>query len=60
MTDWEVTEAMIRYGGNFVQNLARLIRAADADNKRRLVEAFPEYLAEYRELARRMPPEGPR
>jgi hypothetical protein len=52
MTEYDVTEAMLRYGGSFVQQLARLIRMADADNKRRLVEAFPEYLEQYRELAR--------
>lgn len=52
ITEYDVTEAMITYGGNFVQQLGRLIRAADSDNKRRLVEAFPEYLEQYRELAR--------
>jgi len=53
MTEYDVTEAMLKYGGSFVQQLARLIRLADADNKRRLVDAFPEYLAEYRVLAAR-------
>lgn len=45
MGEWDVTEAMIVYGGNFVRQLGMLIRAADGDNKRRLVDAFPEYLA---------------
>ena len=52
-TEYDVTEAMVKYGGGFVRQLAILIRLADADNKRRLVEAFPEYLEQYRELARR-------
>ena len=49
--EWEVTEAMIVYGGSFVQTLGRLIRLADIDNKRRLRDAFPEYLQEYAEIA---------
>lgn len=49
---WHVTEAMIRYGGGFVAGLGRLFRQADADNKERLLRAFPEYFAEYTVLAR--------
>jgi hypothetical protein len=52
VTEYEIVEAMVRFGGSFVQQLGRLIRLADADNKRRLVEAFPEYIEEYREIAR--------
>ncbi len=55
MTDWEVTEAMIVYGGGFVQGLGRLFRAADKDNKARLKAAFPEYIQQYAELARMLP-----
>ena len=54
-TEWEITEAMIVYGGSFVQTLGRLIRQADVDNKRRLVAAFPEYIEQYKELARMLP-----
>lgn len=50
--EWHVTEAMIRWGGGFVQGLGRLFRQADADNKDRLLRAFPEYFAEYTVLAR--------
>lgn len=49
---WHVTEAMIRYGGSFVQGLGRLFRQADHDNKERLLRAFPEYFATYTVLAR--------
>jgi len=50
-SEWEITEAMIAFGGSFVMQLGRLIRLADADNKRRLVAAFPEYIQQYDELA---------
>ena len=49
---WHVTEAMICYGGGFVQGLGRLFRQADANNQERLLRAFPEYFAEYTVLAR--------
>jgi hypothetical protein len=49
--DYEVTEAMIVYGGGFVSGLGRLYRQADRDNKQRLATAFPEYFAQYREIA---------
>lgn len=51
LTEYDVTEAMLLYGGSFVQALAKLIRQADEGNKQRLVAAFPEYLAKYREVA---------
>jgi hypothetical protein len=47
----DITETMIVYGGGFVSQLGRLIRLADDDNTRRLVEAFPEYIQQYDELA---------
>ena len=47
---WEITEAMIRFGGGFVFALGRLYRTADADNQARLRRAFPEYWAEYATL----------
>ena len=52
-TDHEVTEAMIRYGGSFVQGLGRLWRLADAQNQAKLREAFAVYFTEYQELALR-------
>jgi 2-oxo-4-hydroxy-4-carboxy--5-ureidoimidazoline (OHCU) decarboxylase len=48
---FEVSDAMIRYGGSFVQALGDLLRRADPENQRRLVAAFPDYLEKYRELA---------
>ena len=44
---FKLTEAMIKYGGNFMQNLAVAMRSADPDNYLRLLEAFPEVLLVY-------------
>ena len=51
LTDYEVTEAMIQFGGSFVRGLGELYRRADEHNKAKLRMAFPEYFAEYRDLA---------
>lgn len=51
--DWEITAAMITYGGGFVAALGALYRRADPMNQVRLKAAFPEYWQEYAELARR-------
>jgi hypothetical protein len=54
MTDYyDITEAMLTYGGAFVRALAAAYRVADIANQRRLKDAFPEYWAEYRDLAER-------
>ena len=44
---FKLTEAMLKYGGNFMQKLATAMRSADPDNFRRILEAFPEVLIEY-------------
>lgn len=49
--NYEISEAMIKFGGGFVQGLGRLFRQADEDNRRRLLLAFPEYWKQYDELA---------
>lgn len=51
MTDHEITEAMIKFGGGFVSRLGQLFRLADSDNQARLKAAFPEYFLEYAKLA---------
>jgi len=48
-SDWEVTEAMIRYGGGFVSALGELYRKGDEINRRKLVAAFPEYFDQYQD-----------
>ena len=47
-----VIQAMDRYGGGFVRALARAASLADADNLARLKAAWPEYWAQYAEIAR--------
>ena len=51
MTDWEIVQAMERYGGSFIQALAVLSHRADEDNLRRIKAAWPEYWQQYSEMA---------
>ena len=51
MTDYQVVETMITYGGSFVQALGKAYRCADQWNQERLKAAFPNLFDEYRELA---------
>ena len=51
--DYDITEAMITYGGGFVAGLGRLYRQADPENQRRLKRSFPMYFEEYAEMVRR-------
>ena len=50
--DYAMAEAMMLRGGSFVQALGKAWYCADARNRARLIAAFPDYVAEYRELAR--------
>jgi hypothetical protein len=47
----EILEAMHRFGGNFVRQLALLYSAADETNQRKLEEAFRDYFKQYDEMA---------
>jgi len=47
VSDQEIADAMVKYGGSFVQALGRAARLADLDNMSRLREAFPEYWINY-------------
>lgn len=51
VTDYEITEAMIAYGGSFVSGLGRLWRVADIVNKGKLKDAFPDYWTNYSDEA---------
>jgi hypothetical protein len=51
VTEWEVSQAMIRYGGSFVQALGRAFAVADSGNQARLRVAFPELWAEYEAMS---------
>jgi hypothetical protein len=50
MTDYEITAAMITYGGNFVAQLGKAFRAADDQNRAKLKAAFSEEWTRYAEL----------
>jgi hypothetical protein len=50
--DYDIVEAMLRYGGGFVADLGALFRRADAENQAILKTAFAHYWREYAEIAR--------
>jgi len=50
MTDvefFEMTERMEQFGGSFVVALSYAFRRADAFNRQRLLNAFPDYVEQY-------------
>jgi hypothetical protein len=52
VTDYEIVQAMERFGGGFVRALALAFTAADPVNTAKLKAAFPEIWAEYAEHVR--------
>lgn len=54
-----VVEAMTKYGGNFVQHLAKAMLAADPTNFMTLKQAFPEYWVKYAAFANKGKENGP-
>ena len=51
MTDYQIVETMITYGGSFAQKLGQAFRCADDRNRARLQAAFPDLWEQYKELA---------
>lgn len=49
--DFEVVQAMRRYGGRFVRALAAAAERADPQNLFIIKTAWPHYWAKYRDLA---------
>ena len=49
--NYDIIEAMRKWGGGFVQRLAQCLYVADAENTRRLRLAFPEYWEQYKAMA---------
>lgn len=45
-----LAESMRRFGGNFVSKFADALVAADPENTRRLVNAFPELIEKYQKF----------
>jgi hypothetical protein len=50
--DFEIADAMEKYGGTFVKALGQLWHLADPENARKLKGAFPEYWEKYADIAR--------
>ncbi len=51
VTNFDIVNAMHDFGGSFVQALAVAFERADADNFTKLKAAFPEYWAQYADMA---------
>lgn len=49
--DIEMMQMMKQQGGSFVRSLAAAMLTADTENYAKLVDAFPEYVADYRKRA---------
>lgn len=45
-----ITDSMKRYGGNFIKKLADAIIAADPENRKTLLDAFPDEISKYHAL----------
>ncbi len=45
-----VAEAMIKYGGSFVESLGRTLLQADENNQQKIKNAFPEYWERYKNM----------
>lgn len=52
MDDVYVIMAMSKNGGGFIKALADAFRKADAFNRKRLKDAFPDYWKRYEEFAK--------
>jgi len=52
MTDQEIIESMLTYGGSFVRALAECWRKADSNNQKRLKKTFADVWQNYEDLAR--------
>jgi hypothetical protein len=52
--NWRAAMAMEKVGGGFAAAIGVAYYRADSDNKARLLEAFPELFAKYRQWARDM------
>ena len=51
VTDVEITDAMVRYGGSFAVKVGEAYDRADPVNRAKLKAAFPEEWERYRQLA---------
>ena len=59
-TDWEVVQRMERFGGSFVRALAQCCYQADPENLAKIKATWPEYWAEYADVAQKVKAEQER
>lgn len=52
ITDRDVADAMVRFGGSFVQALGRAFYTADAENQQKIKATWPEYWLRYTQTAK--------
>ncbi len=50
--DHEVINAMLEYGGGFMQQIAMAFRVADPENQNRIKTTWPDEWAKYAEFAK--------
>lgn len=55
LSDFDITETMMKKGGGFVSRLGQLFRHADDANKAILKEAFADYWDTYAAMTARCP-----
>lgn len=55
LTDFQITETMMKHGGGFVSRLGVLFRHADDNNQAKLKEAFAAYWYRYAAMTARCP-----
>lgn len=53
--DERMIDAMDTFGGSFVKSLANAMMHADSINYLKLIDAFPEYVRQYVDMAKKMP-----
>lgn len=53
-TKLKMVRAMRIFGGSFVEALAECFLRADQYNLQKLIDAFPEYVKQYTEMAKRL------
>lgn len=51
--DFAILQAMEKYGGSFVQQLAKLAHRADPNNFKLIKQTWPKYWEQYKKMSER-------
>lgn len=54
MTDKKTIETMMEYGGSFVRKLGAAALVADSDNLAKIKATWPDYWAQYAQMAKQL------